>query len=229
MEDHRRVWRHIASPGTWFDGAQRVAIAAEARNAKHCPLCQRRKEALSPYAVEGDHASLGQLPEPLVEVVHRIATDPGRLTHSWYKGVIADGVTEGEYVEAVGIVAHITAVDTFIRAIGADVPALPEPLDGAPTRYRPAEAKQNDAWVPNIVWDEHGPNEADYFQEGIGSNIRRALTLVPDEARSFFTLSDHQYLTKQQMWDFVGRHRAVDRSQIELLAGRVSAINQCTY
>lgn len=192
-------------------------------------MCLRRKEALSPYAVDGEHSSLGQLPDLHVDVIHRIATDPGRLTHSWYKDVIAGGMSEGEYVETVGIVAHVTAVDTFIRAVGAELPALPEPLDGEPSRYRPAEAKQNEAWVPNIIWDEHGPNEADYFQEGIGSNIRRALTLVPDEARSFFRLSDHQYLTKQQMWDFVGRHRAIDRAQIELLAGRVSAINQCTY
>jgi hypothetical protein len=61
------------------------------------------------------------------------------------------------------------------------------------------------------------------------SNIRRALTLVPDEARSFFDLAAHQYLPGRQMFDFSREYRAITHPQIELLAARVSALNQCTY
>ncbi len=28
---HARAWAHIAGPGAWWDGAERVAIAAETR------------------------------------------------------------------------------------------------------------------------------------------------------------------------------------------------------
>src|SRR5262245_15660226 len=80
---HARVWTHLARPGTWWDGAARVAIVAETRHASRCALCRWRKEALSPVAIEGAHESLGQLPEIAIEVAHRVATDPGRLGERW--------------------------------------------------------------------------------------------------------------------------------------------------
>ena len=82
-----RAWERIARPGAWWDGAQRVAIAAETRNAALCGLCRTRKAALSPSIVEGAHDSLGALPDTVVEVVHRVATDPGRLSKTWLDGV----------------------------------------------------------------------------------------------------------------------------------------------
>lgn len=51
LEAHRQVWDKLAEPGTWWTGAERVAIAAETRNARQCKLCQERKAALSPTAV----------------------------------------------------------------------------------------------------------------------------------------------------------------------------------
>jgi hypothetical protein len=131
-------------------------------------------------------------------------------------------------VELVSIVAHVTAIDTFARGIGGDVWPLPTARSGSPTRYRPSEARLHDAWVPTIAWHECGPREADYFQ-GLPANIRMALTLVPDEARSFFDLVTHQYLPGPAMRDFANEYRAITHAQIELIAGRVSALNQCTY
>ena len=56
LEDaHRETWRRIAAPGTWWTGAERVAMAAEVRRARRCALCAERKAALSPFAVEGRH------------------------------------------------------------------------------------------------------------------------------------------------------------------------------
>jgi hypothetical protein len=43
---YRSAWAHIAGPGTWLTGAQRVAIAAETRSARDCALCRERKQAL---------------------------------------------------------------------------------------------------------------------------------------------------------------------------------------
>jgi len=225
---HARVWDRIGSPGTWLDAETRVAIAAEVRQAPVCALCRRRKESVSPYAVEGPHDSLGALSEPQVEVVHRIVSDPARLTRAWYQRVLAAGMSEGEYVEIVSLIAHTTALDTFARALGFAKQALPAPKSGTPSRYRPKEARANQHWVPTIAWGEHGPNEADYFV-GNPSNIRMAMTLVPDETRSFFDLCIAQYLPGPAMFDFGREYRAISHAQIELLAGRVSAINQCTY
>ena len=45
------AWTRLASAGTWWTGAERLAIAAEARHALTCDLCRQRKKALSPYTV----------------------------------------------------------------------------------------------------------------------------------------------------------------------------------
>lgn len=225
---HRRTWERLARPGTWLDAKTRVRVAEETRHAPGCALCRQRREALSPFSIEGKHDSLGRLPETWVEVVHRIVSDSGRLTRSWYERMLATGISDAEYVEVVSIIAHVTAIDTFARGLGLAKQPLPAPQKGMPSRYRPAEARQHDAWAPNIAWDEHGPNEADFFV-GTPSNIRRALTLVPDEARSFFDLSAHQYLSGSASRDYSREYRAITHAQIELLAARVSALNQCTY
>ena len=228
VEVHRRVWARLAIAGTWLDGKTRVQVAAEARHARDCALCARQKEALSPFAIDGRHDTLGDLPDERIELIHRVVADPGRLTRGWSDRMRAGDLNDTDYVEIVSIIAHVTAIDTFARALGLAEQPLPEPQDGAPSRYRPAEARQGEAWLPNIAWDDVGPNEAD-FCKGRESSIRRALTLVPDEARSFFDLVSHQYLPGEAMQEFTKKIRSITRAQIELLAGRVSALNRCTY
>jgi hypothetical protein len=142
--------------------------------------------------------------------------------------MLATGISEEEYVELLGLVAHVTVLDTFARGVGMAPQALPEPRPGVPTRYRPAQARRNEHWVPTIAFEDHGPNEADMFPVK-PANIRLAMTLVPAEARSFFDLSANQYLAGPKMFDFGHEFRAITHRQIELLAGRISAINQCLY
>lgn len=225
---HERVWDRIANAGTWLSGWARVQIAAETRHARACDLCARQKAALSPFSIDGTHDTLGDLPSGWVEIIHRIVADPGRLTRSWSEKMRAAHIEDTAYVELVSIVAHTTAIDVFARGLGLDEQPLPEPRAGDPSGYRPAEARQGEAWLPTIAWDEAGPNEKD-FCHGRESSIRRALTLVPDEARSFFDLGAHQYLPGEAMREYAKKVRAITRAQIELLAGRVSALNQCTY
>lgn len=227
---HARAWERIGRPGTWLDAARRIAISAEARQAPACALCRRRKEALSPAAIEGAHDALGALPETVVEVVHRVRTDPGRLTERWFRDVIAAGLSEEEYVETVSIVAHVVAIDTMARGLGFDLLPLPPPQPGLPTRYRPAGARPGAAWV---AWTEPADltaREAGIYPQGRpAANIMKAMSLVPDEVRSFFDLVSHQYQGPLEMRDFSREYRAISHAQIELLAARVSALNQCLY
>lgn len=227
-ESHRALWHHIAAPGTWLDGRTRVAIVAETRNASGCELCRERKSALSPYAVEGTHDHLGDLPASIVEMIHRIATDSARLRKSWYQGLIETGITEAQYVEVLGVMVSAISVDTFTRAIGMAPPTLPEPRHGEPSRERPANASQGAAWVPWIAREDAADEDLKTFGPE-AANVRRALSLVPAEAHRFMGLGAVQYLSAAQMSDFDNDPRALDRQQIELIAGRVSAINQCAY
>jgi hypothetical protein len=227
---HARAWARIARPGTWWDGPARVAIAAETRQAPLCALCRRRKDALSPLAVEGAHDSLGQLPEPAIEVVHRVRTDPGRLGKGWYRNVIARGLSAEQYVEIVSIVAHVVAIDTMARGLGLDPLPLPDPEPGLPTRRRAASARPGGAWVPWLEpADASGDDAAIYPSDRPPANIMKAMSLVPDEVRSFFDLVAHQYLPGEVMRDFAHEYRAISHAQIELLAARVSALNRCLY
>jgi hypothetical protein len=237
VEAHNIAWSRIARPGAWFDGATRLAIAAESRKALHCSLCQRRKAALSPYGIEGKHDSLGVLPERIVEQVHRIVTDPGRLTRAWFDQVMKSGTPDTEYVEIVGVTVTTVSIDTFCRAIGVPVNPLPALVAGEPHRRRPRTAHQRgEAWVPLIhPKDLEGPLDtpeekvlADYWR-GTLANIRRALSLVPEEAYAWFMLAEIQYLPGRWMRDFSREFRAITHAQIEMIAGRVSVLNQCFY
>ena len=228
---HRDVLDHLASPGTWWTGGQRLAIAAEAREAENCAFCRARKTALSPNSVTGTHDGLGALPAPIVEIIHRIVTDPARLSRSWYRDTLASGVTEEEYVETLSVIVHTVSLDTFAKALGVARPPLPAPRDGEPSRLRPLGAVQGDAWVPWIETAAALPEDMAglYPPDRPAANIMRAMSLVPAEVRSFFALGAAQYLGPHQMRDFSREFRAITHAQIELVAGRISSLNQCLY
>lgn len=226
---HDRAWARLAQAGTWWTGAERVAIATEVREAPHCQLCMLRKHALSPYTLGGSHDSASMLPTPVVEVVHRVRTDPGRLTKTWYESVIGAELTVEKFVETIGVIATVVAIDTFARGIGAPLRELPRPELGEPKRYRP-RARPSPAWVPWLEPEDLTAAEAGIFPAGRPpANIHRAMSLVPDEVRGFFDLAAHQYLDGLAMRDFAREYRAISHAQIELVAGRVSAINGCEY
>src|SRR5262249_8432268 len=99
---HTRFWKRLASPGAWWTGTERVAIAAEVRQARHCAFCQARRQALTPAAVEGEHGHGGALPDAAVEVIHRVVTDPGRLSRKWCQETLAAGSSAERCVEVNG-------------------------------------------------------------------------------------------------------------------------------
>jgi alkylhydroperoxidase family enzyme len=226
---HRFLWEHVRSPGTWWTGEQRVAMAAESRRASICSLCAGRKGALSPEAVEGRHEGSGGLPDTAVDAVHRIRTDPARLSRHWFERLVPASLEDAEYVELVGVVALVTGVDYFARALGIAPFPLPEPLAGEPSRQRPASAKPGAAWVPMIAPENADGPEADLYPEApMIPNIMRALSLVPDQARALHRSSDAHYVPVSQIGDAAVR-RSLDRMQMELVAARVSALNECFY
>jgi hypothetical protein len=226
---HTRFWKRLASPGAWWTGAERVAIAAEVRQAWRCRLCQARKQALTPAVVAGQHDQLGALPDAAVEAIHRVVTDPGRLSRQWFTEIIAAGLSVEQYVEILGTLVAIVSIDSFCRGIGVPLHPLPEPQPGAPSRYRPPGALQEDAWVPMIPLDRATGAEADLYGGKAVGNVIRALSLVPDEVRTLYDLSAAHYLPMGQVRDPSASRGALNRMQMELIAGRVSALRRCFY
>lgn len=229
---HARAWEHLARPGTWWDGAQRLAMVEACREALDCALCRERAAALSPFAVDGTHDSTVDLPDNVVEVVHRVRTDSGRLTETWFRRMLDSGLSETEYVEIVGVVSVATALDTLARGLGIEERTLPRPVPGAPSRLRPAKAKKGLAWVstlePEDVTDAD-PNPYGDKTPDLVANIHRGMSVVPAEVAAFFELDDAIYLPQYALKDFSTEYRAIDHAQMELIAARVSLINRCRY
>lgn len=186
----RREWERLARPGTWFTGRDRVAIAAAARDA---------------------HAAAAPANHDLAEAAGIIATRPATIRRRWVAAVAAE-IGFAPYVELVGVVSRLSAIDTFHRAIGEPLEPLPEPEPGGPSRVEEHAARQGAAWVPMVG----------------GASITQALSLVDGEAAAQEDMHGPLYLTYEEMAE-LDHVRGLSRAQMELVAARTSAINECFY
>jgi hypothetical protein len=215
IERARRDARHdIAAAGDWLTGIERIAVWREVRDSHSNPLDAGRRQALSPNAVDGEHGPTTELSASAVEVVHRTASDPGRLTRTWAGAHIAV-LGEEIYTELVGVTAIVTVLDRFDRAMGQAERPLPEPTDGEPARIRPDDVGDVGAWVSQTT----GPTRA---------NVSRTLSLVPVTNRSWRQLVETHYSRGAEFvnlrWEF-----PLSRPQTELVAARTTALNECFY
>lgn len=229
---YRTYWQRLAAPGSWWDGTQRVAIAAHSRAAIDCELCAARKDALSPYSVNGTHAGgTEHLPTAAIDAVHRIVTDQTRISQRMVEDLETAGVSRAAYVELVGIVVTTLSIDEFHRALGLPLEPLPDPKPGNPDHYVAAHTVETMGFVPTVPLEGAVGNEADLWNpKGRAPNVLRALTMVPDALRHWRDVAAAQYLSFEGMANFVkDDNRVIDRKQMELIAGRVSAINECFY
>jgi hypothetical protein len=227
---YREFWARLAIPGSWWTGAERVAIAQESRNAVSCNFCAERKEALSPYSFDGEHQHDGVLDPLAVDAVHRIVTDQARITQSYVEDNQAGGLSKEQYVELAGIVTVTLSIDEFNRSLSLPLEPLPEAEEGEPTQYRPGHAVEGTGFVPMIPTEGNVGPEADLWPEGVDANVLRAFSVVPDAVRDWRLIGDAQYLSLPGMQIFEGdTGRSIDRMQIELVAARVSSHNECFY
>jgi hypothetical protein len=228
-DTHRALLDALRRPGAWLTGTERIAVAEESRNATACGLCRKRKQALSPEQVQGDHDAVTDLPSSWVEVVHRVRADSGRLSKRFFEKAIESGLSVEHYVEIVGIVTLLAGADHFCRAIDIPLFDLPAPVDGEPNGHRPDGMREGIAWVPMLMPEDASGAEAELYPKDTHiPNIARALSLVPDHARMLQRWTASHYVRIEDIPNpAVGRD--LDRLQIELVAARVSALNECFY
>jgi len=227
-----QTWNQLGRAGGWWTAEERIAIASESRAARECRFCAERREALSPYAVEGAHDSKGSiLSAPMIDVIHRITTDPGRLAERWYRELTDAGMSAEELVEITSIIGVVTIGDTLARALGQPDRALPSlsPDPGEPHRQTVAGAITARAWVPMVEPDQaEGMQKLMYEQvesaAGFVFNVARSLTAVPEAVRDFFGTFLPNYSTHGAV-----RPGGLNRTQVELLASSTSAWNDCFY
>jgi hypothetical protein len=225
------AWRALGEPGVWWSGSERLRILSEARAAGRCELCRARKTALLPHAVAGSHDAATDLPAAAVEAIHRIVSDPGRLSEAWYRRTIGLGLSDAAYVELLSGVASTTAVVTFDRARGLPPRKPPARVAGEPTRRRPRGARPGLGWMPMLAPEDVTPDDPPLYSSAgrIGGNVHRALSLVPQAMMQFWDMFEAMYLPQDAMRDFGREYRAISHAQIEMLAARVAVLNQCVY
>jgi hypothetical protein len=193
----RHVWHRLAAPGTWWTGYERVSIASLARAAYD----------------SGESIADSDLPAAAAEAVGSLAHEPSAVTQERIRNWESRGLYANRYVELVGVVAQLTAVDTFHRALGLELERLPDPQPGEPSQQLPdTAATLTKAWVPMV-----GP-----------PTIPTSLSAVPAEMAALETLHGPMYLTYEEMGDPAITH-GLTRAQMELVASRTSAINECFF
>ena len=226
---HQRFWGRLSRPGTWWTGAERIAIAAETRQAQGCALCNERRQALSPHTVAGDHERVSDLPDAAVEAIHAISCYSSKLTRGWYQSLLDKGLSDGQYVEIVGTVATVISIDEFCRGLDLAPHPLPEPIEGEPTGYRPKSAAPDEAWVPLVPRNNAGTPEADLWPDGSLGNIIRAMSLVPEEVRTLRDLLPVHFVAYEKVREPNAGTGTLNRPQMELVAAKVSIMNQCYF
>lgn len=190
----RRDWERLGSPGSWHTGAQRLDIAAEYRLAR--------------AARPAEH----DLPGPALAATRKVAADPATIDAAWVDNLVAEGLPVNGYVEIVGVVSRIAAVDSFHRVLGYDLPPLPAPIPGPPTGEVNESAKPSKGFVPMVR----------------GTSIWWALTLVPEAYEAMDEFHCILYLSPEEMQSATSP-RALRRPEMELIASRASALNGCFY
>lgn len=213
------AWAAISGPGAFWTGEERLAIVAETRQALACGACAARREALSPMAVTGEHESLGVLPAAAVDVAHRVRTDAGRLTRGWFDAIVPDQLSIEAYVELISVVASSVVLDSYAQAMALGLPRLPSAEPGTPTGDVSDEVTSGVAWVPIMAVERQNPG-VDGLPDA--PNIVRSMARVPSAMMLFFGAFRAHYT----IYEF---ETSLARPQLELIAARVSSLNQCFY
>ena len=215
-EAHRLAWEHLAAPGSWWSGAERVELAATAL------MAITDADPLPPWV---GVTSTGRLAPDLVapreahDVAYRLARHAGTMTGDVYRAVTG---TLGElpYVELCAIVSTVAAVAHFCRNIGVPVPPLPAPIGGRPTGDQPERLEQaRFNWVPVA-------EPADQV-----AAVVQAYTAVPGEQLNTWRMADAQYMPAAEMLDPAWSRRpgGLSRAQMELVAARLTRLRDCFY
>ncbi|EAQ64170.1 hypothetical protein MED121_01020 [Marinomonas sp. MED121] len=233
IDAHAYFLTKLKMPGTWWNAKQRIVIAQAARNAESCEFCSKRATALSIHSVTGSHLGIEQAQEVnlhpvILDLVHRIIRDVGRITQTDIDKVEQAGLDIGHFVEAFGIAVCIKSMDTANRGFGIPKHSLDiEPEDGKPTKLVPVDVTLSEAFVPMINKDQPASPNDDLWDAQPG-NVSRALSYVPEMLRESRILTAAHFIPLKSLMNFK-EGRTLTRVQLEYVAARVGILNECFY
>ena len=210
---HAQLTQRWAASGTWWSGAERLAIVAEVRTALDSP---RLAPWDAPSQIEGMISTGHILPDPAIDAIWRLTNHPGTITAEWHAAIIGGGLHPEAYVELVAVVAQANAVDRFADALDLNRVSLPDPSPTEPPKHGAVPTAITSHWVPTA--------------EIKGPNVLKALSAVPFENESLSLLSSAQYVRLGDLLsDLSSDQNSLSRMQVEVIAARTSKLNECFY
>jgi hypothetical protein len=202
---HRQTWDALAQAGAFWSGVDRIEIAKQARAAR-----SQRKE----LAFNRSYPAT-QLTAQAIEATRKIAADAGKIDRAWASQQVAS-LGAAAYAELVSIVAAVSAIDAFCEALGRTHEPLPEPHGGSCHAAQAESAIDIGGYLPMVdPWE--------------GPNVSRALSLVPSANQLFMNNVRSMYGGNGGGFNDMVWNGPLSRPQTELLAARVSSINECFY
>lgn len=163
-------------------------------------------------AYRGRIPDKGVLSDIAMEAIQKIAVEAHTIDKAWIDKCHAQGLDPLPMVELLAIVVKVITIDTFLEGIGVEPWSLPAPEKGEPGRAVVERAKITDGWLPT---------------RGRASPPA-AFSAVAAEDETMDDLLEAMYLTEEEMQD-TNITKDLHRSQIEVLAARVSYYNDCFF
>lgn len=149
---------------------------------------------------------------PLAAFAAKLYRDPADVTGNDV-ALVAESVGFPKVVETIGVISRLAAIDRFHIVIGIQPPELPQPVEGDPTGEIIPDLQKRRGHVPMPP----GP-------------IPVSLDLVPAEGRAMMDLHGSLYMSEEQMEDAAfARVPGLNTPQLEVVATRVSLLNECFY
>lgn len=183
-------WSRLGEPGTWLTGAERVDLIRIVRD----PDADVDVDATTKRAATA------------------VAHDAASITAASVDDLESNGLARERYVEIVGVVSRVVAIDTYERGLGRPPRDVPTDRPGEPSRSVVTTARRRAGWVPAV--GAIGPPSA--------------LSAVAAEATAQEALHGAMYLSYADMLD-LHAERGLTRAQMELVAARVSYLNDCLF
>lgn len=209
VNSFRIVWDHLGRPGAWWTGPQRIAIAEHVRKSAPRPLW----DMPPPLETLSDEDN-GELTIFEAAVVERVAVSPSSINIETYEHII-QRMGENKYAELAAVISQIVPIDHLHDALGLEREELPVPREGAITTERPSGLVTGIGFLPTLP-TEGLPHVAVALSLSLADNARRMLLVRAMYSGDSFN-------------DMVWTHRSLNRPQVELVAARTSALNECFY
>lgn len=205
------VFDGLTTPGQTLTSEQRVAVAEIARTSAPRPLWEQ-----TPDLFGFDHA--GDTDAPLTAfvaaLVERVTVESRSLDRDMVAAIV-ERIGDAMYAEIVAVIAQVVPIDHLHRALDLPLEPLPAPGPGQPSNSRPDGLGDIGAFI----------DMTDPFE---GPNVARSLSLAGSDNSLRLKVVRSMY-SGTNFGEMVWNDRPLSRPQIELVAARTSALNECFY